>query len=83
MPPPCTSNATPKFNGLGRVGEAFELNQLKSAPSQLLPGVFFFQDLTGCKLVANNLDWPISYFFFQVPANFFFVVMTTGQELGH
>jgi hypothetical protein len=22
-------------------------------------------------------------FFFQVPANFFFIVMTTGQELGH
>jgi hypothetical protein len=29
------------------------------------------------------LDWPIYYTFFQVPANFFFIVMTTGQELGH
>jgi hypothetical protein len=29
------------------------------------------------------LDWPISYIFFQVPANFFFIVMPTGQELGH
>jgi hypothetical protein len=29
------------------------------------------------------LDQPISYIFFQVPANFFFIVMTTGQELGH
>jgi hypothetical protein len=39
--------------------------------------------LTGCKLAAINLDWPTSYIIFQVPANFFFVVMTTGQELGH
>jgi hypothetical protein len=45
--------------GRGRVRETFELNQLKSGPSQLLPG--FFQNLTGCKLVAINLDWPISY----------------------
>jgi hypothetical protein len=29
------------------------------------------------------LDRPISYNLFQVPANFFFIVMTTGQELGH
>jgi hypothetical protein len=43
----------------------------------------FFQDLTGCKLVAIHLDRPISYTFFQVPANFFFIAMTTGQELGH
>jgi hypothetical protein len=42
----------------------------------------FWQDFTGCKLVAINLDRPISYVFFQVPANFFFIVMTTGQELG-
>jgi hypothetical protein len=38
--------------------------------------------LTGCKLVAIHLDRLISSFF-QVPANFFFIVMTTGQELGH
>jgi hypothetical protein len=46
--------------GRGSVQETFELNQLKSGPSQLLPG-FFFQNLTGCKLLAINLDWPISY----------------------
>ena len=44
-----------------RVRETLELNQLKSAPSQLLP---FFQDLTGCKLVAIHLDWQISSLFF-------------------
>ena len=43
------------------VWETFELNQLKSAPSQLLP---VFQDLTGCKLVAIHLDRPISYICF-------------------
>ena len=43
----------------------------------------FLQDLTGCKLVAIHLDRPISYIFVQVPANFVFIVMTTGQELGH
>jgi hypothetical protein len=63
-----------------RVRETFELNQLKSAPSQHL---LVFPGLTGCKLVAVNLDRPISYTFFQVPANFFFIVMTTGQEFGH
>ena len=69
--------------GLGRPTGFGRLwaNQLKSAPSQLL--LFFSQDLTGCRLVVINLDQPISYFFFQVPANFFFIVMTTGQELGH
>ena len=64
-----------------RVRETFELNQRKPAPSQLLP--VFFQDLTGCKLVAIHLDRPMSYAFFQVPANFFFLVMTIGQEHGH
>jgi hypothetical protein len=44
---------------------------------------FFFQDITGCKLVAVNLDRPISYILFRVSATFFFIVMTTGQELGH
>jgi hypothetical protein len=44
----------------------------------------FLHNLTGCKLVAIHLDWPISSsFLFQVPANFFFIVMTTGQELEH
>jgi hypothetical protein len=43
----------------------------------------FFEDLTACKLVAIDLDRPISYIFFQVPTNFFFVVMATGRELGH
>jgi hypothetical protein len=47
---------------LPKVWETFELNQLKSAPSQVLP--IFFQDLTGCKLVAINLDRPISFLFY-------------------
>jgi hypothetical protein len=63
-----------------RVQETFELTQLKSAPSQLLPN---FQGLIGCKLVAINLNRPISYIVFQVLANFFFIVMTTDQELWH
>ena len=46
-----------------RVQETFELHQLKSAPFNFYR--FFFQDLTGCKLVAINLDWPISYIFFK------------------
>jgi len=29
----------------------------------------FFQDLTGCKLVAINLEWPISYIFFKCQLN--------------
>jgi hypothetical protein len=43
----------------------------------------FSQDLTGCKLVA--IDWTSQYpiYFFQVPANFLFLVTTIGQELGH
>jgi hypothetical protein len=64
-----------------KVRETFELIQLKSAPSQLLP--VFFKDLIGCELVAIYLDRRISYYFFQVMANFFFIVMTTGQEFGH
>jgi len=44
-----------------RVRETFELSQLKSAPSQLNP--VFFQDLTGCKLVAIHLDLPMSSIF--------------------
>ena len=53
-----------------RVRETFELNQLKSTPSQLLP-VF-----SGFWPVANLLPsiWTgqYIYFFFQVPVNFFF-----------
>jgi hypothetical protein len=62
-----------------RVRETFELNQLKSALHNFYR---FFQDLTGCKLVAISVNQPISYIFFQVPDDFFFIVMTTGQELG-
>ena len=64
--------------------ETFELNQRKPAPSQLLR-VFFFQYLTGCELVAIHLDRPTScvFFFFQCRLKFFFIVMTTSQELGH
>jgi hypothetical protein len=63
----------------GRAGlrETVELNQLKSAPSQLLP-VFF-----RIRPVANLLPfiWTGHYpiVFFEVPANFFFIVMTSGQ----
>ena len=62
-------------------GDFFELNQLKSLPSKLL--LVFFKDFTGRKFVAINLDWLISYvFFLEVPADFLFIVMTTGQQLG-
>ena len=55
-------------------------------PAKILPfttSTGFLQDLTGCKLVAIHLDRPISYNFFQAPANVFFTVITTGQERGH
>jgi hypothetical protein len=58
----------------------------RAQPAKIRPfttSTRFFQDLTGCKLVAIHLDKPISYIFVQAPANFFFIVMTTGQELGH
>ena len=48
-------------------------------PAQIRP----FTTFTGCNLVAIHLDQPISYCFSQVPANFFFILMTTDQELGH
>jgi hypothetical protein len=57
--------------------ETFELNQLKSAPSQLLPVFSRFDQLQ-----TINLDKSITSFF-QVLANFFFIVVTIGQELGH
>ena len=47
-----------------KVCETFELNQLKSAPSQLLP---VFQHFTGRNHVAINLDRPISFFIFSSP----------------
>ena len=43
----------------------------------------FLQVSTGCKLVANHFDRPISYIFSPVPANLFFIVMTTSQDFGH
>jgi hypothetical protein len=48
--------------------------------STVLP--VFFRIWLVADFVAINLDRPISYIFFQVPANFFLIVMTTGQELG-
>jgi hypothetical protein len=55
-------------------------------PAKIRP----FKTSTGFPMiwpVANLLPfiWTGQYpvFFFQVPANFFFIVMTTGQELGH
>jgi hypothetical protein len=68
-------------NKLPRVRETFELNQLKSAPSQLLPVFPGFDRLQTCYHSFGPTN--ILFFFFQVPANFFFIVMTTGQELGH
>ena len=62
---------------LVRFRETFELNQLKSTLHNFY---WFFQDLTGCKLVVINLDRPISYIFFQVPANFFFIVKNLGID---
>ena len=66
--------------GVYRVRETFMLNQLKSTPSQLLP---VFPGFNRLKLVTIHMDRPISYNFFKVPANFFFIVMTIDQELGH
>jgi hypothetical protein len=63
-----------------RVRDTFELNQLRAAPSQLLPVFLGFDRFN---LIVINLDWSISCIFFQVPAYFFFIVMTTGHELGH
>jgi hypothetical protein len=69
---------------VGRVRETFERNQLQSIRPFDHNFYRFSQDLMGCKFVAIHLDRPIlSYISFQVPANFFFVVMTTDQELGH
>jgi hypothetical protein len=68
-----------KLSDLGvvrcRIRETFELNQLKSAPSQLLPvfpGIVWLQTCCHSFGPANIL------YFFQVPADFFFIVMTTG-----
>jgi hypothetical protein len=65
-----------------RVQEPLELNQLKPAPSQHLPvanllpsiwtGQYPITLLSKCRLISSS----------QVPTNFFFIVMTTGQELG-
>jgi hypothetical protein len=62
------------------VRETFELNQLKSTPSQLLPLSLGFDRLQTC---CHEFGLANILLFFQVPANFFFIVMTTGQELGH
>ena len=72
-----------------RVWETFELNQLKSGFSTST--VFFtgFDRLQTCCHKfgpANTYTYTYIYIYiyiFQVPANFFFIVMTTGQELGH
>jgi hypothetical protein len=65
---------------------------------QVSPGDFWAQPAKICPFttstsffriwpVANllSLIWTGQYpiFFFQVPTNFFFIVMTTDQELGH
>jgi hypothetical protein len=72
------------WHGLGDFGA----QPVKIRPFTTSTG--FLRILTGCKLVAINLNWSISYihiyiyiynfyfYFFQVPANFFFIIMTTG-----
>jgi hypothetical protein len=62
-----------------KVWETFELNQLKSTPSQLLPVFSGFDWLQTC---CNSFGPANILLFFQVLAKFFFIVMTTGQELG-
>ena len=62
------------------VRETFEPNQLKSASSQLLLAFSGFDQLQTC---CHWFGPANILYYFQVPANFFFIVMTTGQELGH
>jgi hypothetical protein len=62
-------------------GSTFELNQLKSAPSQVLP--VFFSGFDRLQTCCHSFGLANILYFFQVPANFFFIVMTIGQELGH
>jgi hypothetical protein len=64
----------------GMVWEIFELNQLKSTPSQLLPVFLGFDMMQICYRWFGPVNILL---FFQVLASFFFIVMTTGQELGH
>jgi hypothetical protein len=62
----------------------FELNQLKSAPSQLLPVFPGFHRLQTCCHSFGTANILSFFFFFsQVLAYFFFIVVSTGQELGH
>ena len=63
-----------------RVRETLELNRLKPAPSQLLPVSSGFDRLQTC---CHEFGLTNILLFFQVLANFFFIVMTTGQELGY
>jgi hypothetical protein len=63
-----------------RVRETFELNQVKSAPSQLLP---VFPEFDRLQTSCHSFGPTIILFFLQVPAHFFFIVMTTSQELEH
>jgi hypothetical protein len=62
---------------LPKVWETFELNQLKSAHSQVLPGFFTgFDRLQTCCHQFEPANILIILFLFQV-INFFFIVMTT------
>jgi hypothetical protein len=76
-----TKPTNPHGRVTGRDLETFELHQLKSAPSsQLLPVFPGFDRLQTC---CHSFGPAGILHYFQVPTNFFFVVMTTGQELGH
>jgi hypothetical protein len=59
-----------------KLREIFELNQFNSAPSQLQPVFSGFDRLQTCCRQFGPAN--ILYIFFQVTANFFFIVMTTG-----
>lgn len=66
--------------------ETFELNQRKPAPSQLLRVFFFpvFDRLRTCCHTFGPANIKVCFFFFfQCRLKFFFIVMTTSQELGH
>ena len=57
-----------------------ELNQLEFAPSQLLRSTGFSRISPVANLLLFIWTGQHPIFFSQVPANFFFIVMTTGQE---
>jgi hypothetical protein len=65
--------------GSSRVWETFELNQLKFAPFITSTGFPGFDRLQTC---CHSFGLANILLLFQVPVDFVFIVMTTGQELG-